>query len=250
MALGMSTSPDPQLPYQYRLVRLDASADLRDEAARAARAGGEEGTLLWVESRRPGSAGGTANGGEGGLHAALILRPEQPRPQVLQLAYVALGSLGLAVAELWPAMATLRYRWPDGLLINGVDSGRVWLSYAPDDSRTLEWLVVGLSLDGSEAEDISVATALEHFCRHFLARINHWDAQGFDAVRAHFLERAEGRGEPIAVRSGDGLAAGRFIDLDARGNLLFEDGRLVRLDAVFPPRPLSVAGPESDDHTR
>lgn len=242
MRVGDSAMQNPSLPHQYRLVHHGTVANLLDAAQCEAQAGAEEGTLLWADSQSAatGRSGDRWEALPGGLYGALILRPEHPLPQVLQLAYVGLTSLGFAVAELWPAMATLRYRWPNDLLLNASKAGAVWLRYPRTSSGPPPWLALGVALDAPEAEiaaeaDIDPAIVLEHFSRHFLAQINRWAEQGFEPLRTQFLERAEGRNEWLTVRVGEGITEGRFTDLDDSGNLVFDDGRAVELATVFPP---------------
>lgn len=215
-----ATTDAVALPRQYRLVLTDADDPL-DAAQRAVQAGAEEGTLLWV----PTAADDT-------LRAALVLRPEPPCEQALQLAYVALVSLGFAVAELWPAQATLRYRWPTELWLNGEPAGRVQVRYPDAGDGSCPWLLLGISLAGSEAgADVAVTAVLEHFCRHFLAQINRWAEQGFSGIRASFLERADA----VEVTLQGAAGCGRFVEIDDNGAVRLEGERREALAITFPP---------------
>jgi BirA family transcriptional regulator, biotin operon repressor / biotin---[acetyl-CoA-carboxylase] ligase len=63
--------------------------------------------------------------------------------------------------------------------------------------------------------------------------IETWRSGSFEAVRAAWLARARGIGEPVQVRLQDSTRSGRFEALDERGRLLLRlaDGRLDTISA-------------------
>ena len=70
-------------------------------------------------------------------------------------------------------------------------------------------------------------------------RIAQWDrGEGFTAILGGWLSAAQGLGEPIRVRDGNGEKIGRFVGLDRSGRLVLElsGGTLEKISAgdVFP----------------
>jgi BirA family biotin operon repressor/biotin-[acetyl-CoA-carboxylase] ligase len=250
-----SDTAAPRLPPQYELHRFASVDSVMATAERLARDGAEEGTLVWADAQEaaPGRLGGRWEAPTGGFYAALVLRPEVPDEQALQLAYVALLSLGRSMAELLPGPMTMRYRWPNDLLLADAKVGAVWARYPEAAGAAPAWLVLGVALNpdvpcadeeplaGAAATRTPAATRLlERFCRHFLAGINRWDTQGFDAARREWLILGEEGGDEVDVQLADGRVQGRFVDVDAAGRLLVErDGRRRRvpLSTAYPPLP-------------
>ena len=245
--------PAPELPPVYEPVPLAPGEDCTQEAARRARAGAEEGTLLWCG--RPGP--GRARLGEEwlppskGLSLGLVLRPEDPLPRAAQIALVATVALGVAVAEASPAMTDLRYRWPNNLLLGEGRAAAVDLRAGPP----ADWLVLGLhanlagepegvgaaSLQGETGVDLAAETLLEAFARHFLAWVTRWDQEGMDPVRRAWQQRDGQAGDPVRLALPGGALEGRQAEMDADGALALDgpagDRRVVTLaDAFGLPR--------------
>ena len=80
----------PSLPGPYELVIVPEADSVLGETVRRARAGAEEGTLVWAESQR---AARTRRGlpweaPRGNLHCGLVLRPEFDNATAQQLCTV------------------------------------------------------------------------------------------------------------------------------------------------------------------
>jgi BirA family transcriptional regulator, biotin operon repressor / biotin---[acetyl-CoA-carboxylase] ligase len=78
------------------------------------------------------------------------------------------------------------------------------------------------SLKEEGAGEVPVEDVLERFARAFLAWANRWLDDGFAPVRASWLRRARGLGEPIRVRLPNGTVEAKFADLDETGALVLE----------------------------
>lgn len=229
----------PQLPPHYDLVRLDHVDSVVAEAARRAREGAGEGTLVWAASQ--GSA--STRGGHlwhsppGNLHCALILRPDFSNERCGQLAYVAMLSAGSALATLLSPMTGLRYRWPNKLYINDLRAGQIVLASSGGGKDPYEWLVIGVminvelhppnpepdeyvSVHASGATDVTVPRLLEDFARYFLNWINRWAEDGFVPVGRQWQIRADGIGEEMALEVAGRRLAGTFVELDEQGRLV------------------------------
>lgn len=246
----------PQLPPHYELVQLYHVDDVMREAARRARNGAGEGTLVWAVEQ--GDAHTTSDkrwySPPGNLYCALLLRPDYSNARCGQLAYVAALSVGSALAELLLPMTGLRYRWPSKLYINDLRAGQIMLAASDGHSDPYEWLALGVmvnvaehppnpepeefvSVHASGATDVTVAQVLEGFARYFLHWINRWAENGFGPIAHQWQLRADGVGEEMTVRVGEQTHRGTFVEVDEEGRLvLLESGQIeqrISVNAFF-----------------
>lgn len=232
----------PQLPPHYDLVHLSHVDDVMREAARRARRGAEEGTLIWATEQGDARTHDDKRwySPPGNLHCALILRPDYSNARCGQLAYVAALSAGSALAELLSPMTGLRYGWPSDLLINDLRAGRILLAAPEVRSDPYEWLVLGVminvalhppnpepdefvSVHASGAPEVTVAQVLEGFARYFLHWINRWAENGFGPIAHQWQMRANGVGEELAIRVGNRIHRGTFVEVDEEGRLVLTE---------------------------
>ena len=235
------------LPHQYEMVILERVDDVTREAARRAADGAEEGTLVVAVEQ---SDARTRHGAPwfspaGNAHCAIVLRPDFPNARAGQLAYVGAVSAGAALAGLLSPMTGLRYRWPNRILLNELDAGRIALAGPGLDRDPMPWLVLGLmvnvahhpenpepeaynSVHASGSREVGAEALIEDFARHFLASINRWDEEGFDPISRAWTARAMGfgRSSELAGPDAPALSPSRMA-LDASGALRItkDDGR-------------------------
>ena len=214
----------PQLPSAYEFERIGEVDCLRAVAAEKARDGGAEGTLLFASNLRDarGYQGTHWQGFAENLHAAILLEPDFDPEQFQQIQYVAVVSLGAAIATHVAPMTSLTYGWPNDLNIAGQKIASVWIDRGSQEER--RWLTVTVSVNvmhapGEDTEDFSLQTMslreaegnsditapllLETWSRQFIAEINNWHEKGFAHTLAHWNIRADSRGKPISwVRDG------------------------------------------------
>jgi BirA family biotin operon repressor/biotin-[acetyl-CoA-carboxylase] ligase len=234
----------PSLPGPYELCMLPAVDSVLAEAVRRADAGAEEGTLLWASSQRDARTrrGHRWEAPEGNLHCATILRPDFDNRTAEQICTVAGVAAGAAIAELVAPMTGMGYRWPGDLLINELLSGQVQLAAPPGAGDPWPWLVVAVSVnvsehpenpepeafnsihDSGEADHVRAMDVLELYSRHFLRWINLWAEDGYEPVRAAWLQRARDVGEnrrlELPARSVEGTVRG----IGEHGELVLDTG--------------------------
>lgn len=232
-------SGSPQLPPQFELVQLGGVDSVMDEAARRARDGAGEGTLIWAAEQGDAQTrrGHRWYSPAGNLHCALILRPDFANDRCGQLAYVAVLSAGSALAGLLSPMTGLRYGWPTDLFINELKAGQIMLASSGGRSDPYEWLTVGVminvehhppnpepeefnSVRASGAREVTPGELLEDFARYFLSWINRWAEEGFEAIGRQWRMRADGIGEDLALQLGQRELSGTFVKLDEQGRLV------------------------------
>ena len=134
------------LPRQYELILLERVDDVVSEAGRRAESGAEEGTFVVAleQSDAHTRSGALWFSPAGNAHCAIVLRPDFSSARIGQLAYVTALSVGAALAGLLSPMTGLHYRWPNRILLNGLDAGRVMLAGPARASDPMPWLVVRL----------------------------------------------------------------------------------------------------------
>lgn len=246
----------PRLPAAYQLIALDSVGSTNDEAKRLANEGAEDGTLVWAREQTEGRGrhGRRWDSPAGNLYLSLIVRPDCPPAEALQLGFAAAVALGAALAGIVPPMTELRYKWPNDVLLNGRKVAGILMESSIKGGGSLDWLVLGLglniadhpresrfpatSLKAEGVDPISVEDALELFCRHFLLWVSRWLEDGFDPVLKAWMGYAYALGEKIEVRLGEETVTGRFAELDPSGALILEtdDGgrRTLTYGDVFP----------------
>jgi len=237
----------PSLPIPYTLVELERAESALEAACRLAREGAEEGTLVHVreESAPRGRLGGPWWSAPGNLHCALVLEPEGDARAAGELGLIGVVALGTAVAGLLSPLVSLRYRWANDVLVNGAKAATVSLAGPATENGVLPWLVLGVranvavcpeetgfpatSLTEVEGEvEFGHAELLEGFAREFLAWINRWAEAGLGTVLEAWRPRAEGIGEPTALRLSGGRVEGTVSGVDEAGSLLLETSAGVR----------------------
>ena len=245
------TPPQPGLPAAYRLVLYDTVDSTNDEAKRLARAGAEEGTLVWgiEQTAGRGRRGHTWASPPGNLYASLSLRSRCPIDQAAQLGFVAALAVGATLGStVEKRLDGLSYKWPNDVLLRGRKIAGILLESELGDGELLEFVVVGVGINlvssprntefpaTSIAEEdfgiVSPGAALEEFAGHFRAWEERWREEGFAPIRRAWRTHAAALGEPIRVRLEPATLHGRFVDIDQDGALLLESaGELRRVAA-------------------
>ena len=234
---------DLLLPPQYEPVLLDRVDDVVREAARRAKRGAEEGTIVVAGEQHDARtrSGRAWFSPPGNAHCAVVLRPDFPNRHAGQLVYVAGVSAGAALAGLLSPMTGMRYRWPNRILLNELDAGRIALAAPGRDADPMPWLVLGLMLNvaqhpenpepeaynsvhASGSPEVGAHMVVEDFARHFLASINRWADEGFPPIARAWTARAAGfeRGAQSAAPQGT-ARTGPHRELDAEGALRIRD---------------------------
>lgn len=251
--------PHADLPRLYELIAHERVDSILLEARRMARAGADEGTVVWAleqGERAPGPGDGWVPQ-SGGLACAFILRPDDPARVAAQIGLVATIALVNAIAELVAPMTALHCGWPGDIILGGRKTGRVTIDAAVGDDGEVEWLNilvevnvqapadhvdlnhVYLQFDGHC--DVTPQQLLEQFSRELLIWLDRWANEGFASIRSAWLHRAGGAGQPVEVPIADGTLAGTLTDLDDEGGLVVETSTGSRRLSL-PPLGLNRSG--------
>ncbi|WP_346432658.1 biotin--[acetyl-CoA-carboxylase] ligase [Pseudohoeflea coraliihabitans] len=222
----------------FRHLPLGDVGSTNTEALKRARAG--EASGLWITADRQldgrGRRGRPWTSESGNLYASLLLIDPAPITQLGSLPLVVAIAVHNAIAMLLPPDAgQLAIKWPNDILINGAKTCGILLEseVLPDGSRAVV-AGCGVNIAHHPARTDYASTRLndhamsaspqEFFARLFVTMeetLNDWDSgRGLSRIRAAWLERAAGVGQPITVRLPDSEISGLFKDIDADGRLI------------------------------
>ena len=244
-------SAESRLPSGYRLLAFECIGSTNEEAKRLAASGAAQGTIIWAREQTAGRGrqGRRWSSPRGNLYFSLILRPDRPMAEAVQISIVAAVAVGEALEALGGSAAVC-LKWPNDVLINGSKVCGILLESAASGAKSVDWLILGIgvnvgnfplgtefpatSLRAESHKPITVEETLESAMNAFSRWFEVWRAKGFAPVRKAWLARAWKRGKAIQARVDGELVDGRFHDLDETGALILQvsDGSLRRITAA------------------
>jgi BirA family biotin operon repressor/biotin-[acetyl-CoA-carboxylase] ligase len=249
--------------HTYRSVTLDEVGSTNSEAF--ARAGAGESGPLWIAARRQTRGRGRSGRGwtspAGNLYASLLQRLACPPAVVHQLSLVAgvalIDAIGQAAGE--GKLPGLRLKWPNDVLVDDAKCAGILAEsqIVGRDGEVTAVIGVGVNLVSHPADLPHATTDLAYHGVHATPLrmldalapgmqrwIEIWDGgRGLAAVRAAWLARAGAVGESLSVNTGSERIAGTFIDLDADGALLMQDGQGAQRRVTFGDVALAPHAP-------
>ncbi len=229
----------PVLPPVYDLVVIAGERDAFTRACELARSRVRDGLLVWNE--RPDR-----------LQLAVLLEPEAGLEESLQVVPLFTLAVGDALGGFTAPTLPLALRWPATVLIDGVELARIrWARGEPPVPGGIPpWIVLGLdapmrepaepgrmpdrmTVEGAAGEPVAATAIVERIARHFLARVDRWQEEGFAPIARAWNRRLDGRGRITRMEFGEVEAAGVVEGLDDRGGLRIGGRSLSLLD--LPP---------------
>ena len=233
----------PEVRSRSQVVRLESCASTNAELLAHAERGAEP--WLWIVSKQQtggrGRAGRSWSAPEGNLSTSLLLRPSCPPMAAAQLALIAGiaahdAILEAAAGEGDALRTTLRLKWPNDILADGLKLGGILLESLPADASGRLAVVIGIGINvrahpeelagaATNLAEIGLATTPENLFDALANAMAHWvdrwsHGAGFAHVRQAWLERATPLGTRVTVQSGKQRLAGSFAGLDEDGALL------------------------------
>jgi BirA family transcriptional regulator, biotin operon repressor / biotin---[acetyl-CoA-carboxylase] ligase len=235
------------------VVFLDAVDSTNAHALRLAKAG-ERGPL-WIVAKEQSTGRGRRGRAWisriGNLYATLMLTDPGPARAAPQLGFVAALALHDAAVAAAPALAPrLALKWPNDLLCAGRKISGILIEGEGDPVA----VAIGVGVNcrhhpdatelpatdfAAEGADVDAATLFRHLAEAMQARLTLWNrGAGFAAVRAAWLSRTQGLGQPIRVRLAERETTGCFETIDDAGRLVLRttNGEVEAVAAgdVFP----------------
>jgi BirA family biotin operon repressor/biotin-[acetyl-CoA-carboxylase] ligase len=209
----------------------DTLASTQDAAIDAARAGdpGRLAILAAEQTSGRGSRGRSWTGASGNLHLSALFRPENLLPQPGFWALMAAVSLHEAVAGHVADPSSLQLKWPNDLLHDGAKLGGILIDSALDARGMLDWVVIGLGVNLSQAPAIEgrataslagTGLAPARLASDILRSFDRWIQRPLPELRDAWLGRAHPIGTWLDIATGTQRHAGAFAGLAADGGLL------------------------------
>ncbi|MGI9386570.1 MAG: biotin/lipoate--protein ligase family protein [Methyloligellaceae bacterium] len=188
---------------------------------------------------------------------AIVLEPDVPLEQALQMIPVAMVASGDCLGALTPPQVAVTFHWPATIRVNGGQLGRIRAAAGhgkPAPDVVPDWLVIAIKLrlrhEGGDLEpghnpDVTALSEegckrltrnelIESYCRHFLTWLNNWQDDGFRQVHGAWLFRTDKVNDDITVSLKDRKFEEKFLGLDDFGNLLLksDDGQTTLLRLI------------------
>ena len=216
----------------------DTLGSTNAEALARARAG-ERGPL-WITAKTQnagrGRRGNVWASPPGNLYATLLLTEPAPPPMAPQLSFVAALALHDALCERAPSLGlALTLKWPNDVLLGGAKLAGILIE---GESELAFAVAIGIGVNCVShpadvpfpATDLAAAGALvtpeallDALAASMRRRVAQWQrGEAFSSIRADWLKRAAGLGQPIKVRLPESELAGVFRGLDEAGRLQLE----------------------------
>jgi BirA family transcriptional regulator, biotin operon repressor / biotin---[acetyl-CoA-carboxylase] ligase len=198
---------------------------------------------------------------KGNLHASALMIDPCPPAVAAELGFVAGVALARVAKDLgatdvglkWPNDLTSRGAKCAGILTEGVGLGGGRTAYVVGLGVNCAHAPEGLGyptscLTRAGGQAVTPGELLGPLVERFDEALDAWRAgEGFEHIRAAWLDCALGLGEPIAIKDGAGMREGVFEGIDASGRLLMRSERGIEsveaADLTLSPRvdPLSRA---------
>jgi BirA family biotin operon repressor/biotin-[acetyl-CoA-carboxylase] ligase len=221
-----------------RHIVYDTLGSTNAEALARARAG-ERGPLwisAYAQEAGRGRRGNRWTSPPGNLYATLLLTDPSPQAVAPQLSFVAALALHDGVCDCAPQLGpVIKVKWPNDLLLRAEKLAGILIE---GESSPVFAVAIGIGVNCAShpgdmpfpATDLAAAGALvtpEALIASVAAamsrRLNQWQrGEGFTGIRADWLKRAAGIGQPIRVRLPEKELSGHFRGLDDAGRLQLE----------------------------
>jgi BirA family biotin operon repressor/biotin-[acetyl-CoA-carboxylase] ligase len=211
---------------------------------------GEPGGLAVLARRQErgrGREGRTWISTPGNLFVSVLLRPRGPARDGGMWSLLAAVALWDTIASLLPDRSALRLKWPNDMLLNGRKLAGILLDSSANPTGGFDWLVIGFGVNLAAAPEIPgrAAAALaeivlppppEQVATSLLARLDRLrevcERDGFEPIRAAWLERAQPMGTPLMLKVGEREYNGAFAGVSDDGSLLLQMGARVQTFAA------------------
>jgi len=219
-----------------------------DEALGLARAGAEEGHVVWsaFQEKGKGRLGRTWQAPPGkNLSLSILCRPQMALIDSLKMtlgsAWILRQSIISAFPEYAGALQGLKLKWPNDLVYERRKVAGI-LVESISRERNTEALVCGFGLNvnwsRSEMPDelAGKATSLKDICgtaleiktiaakliENFETRYLQWQQDNFESVNELWLSVCDHKDRELSFKTAQGVERGRFCGIDARGFLIYE----------------------------
>jgi len=229
---------------QIVIHRLESITSTNDAAARMAREGAPEGTVVVAQEQTAGRGrhGRKWSSPAGGLYLSIILRPDLPFEDLRQMAFLAAVASAEAVGQVSGLPA--RIKWPNDVLLNARKVCGILieacLRFRPWRICSLRSVVVGFGINVNNQEfppeisqaatsialevgrPIAVEEVEEALLSHLDARYSRYLAAGFAPILSEWRNLDCTAGRQVTVSTAEGAIEGTAVEIDPHGDLIIE----------------------------
>lgn len=209
-----------------------------DEAKFRISQGNADGSVIiaYRQSKGRGRRGRPWEDLPGNLYMTYITSLDCSPSAALQLSFVTCVAAGEALRPLIPRENTLRYKWPNDLLLNGKKVGGILVEVlsVPDKKGVTCLISCGLNLKSHPSSNVRYPTtsfqhehldlpleeALQGIVMSLESYIRLWKEKGFSPIRALWMAWASGLDQNISFDLSGKLQLGIFEGIDEEGGLL------------------------------
>lgn len=241
-----------RFPDNYHLIALDDVDSTNEDARRRIKSGTSPGTVVWARRQTAGRGrrGRPWSSPQGNLYLSLAVQPNCSPSEAAQLSFLAGVVVAETVAAQLPMESRVTLKWPNDVLIDGSKTCGILLEGENDPAGGPPWVIVGIGLNVESspeytpypatnlrregADVIDVAVLVEELVARWADWFTRWETGGFSMIRAAWLARAHNLKGDIIAKLPRETIEGRFVDLDANGELVLETraGRVMHINAA------------------
>ena len=221
---------------QFTVWHHDKIGSTNDEARRLAAQGAPHGTVVHADEQTTGRGRLSRSwfSPPGNLYVSILLRTGQSAARAAELSFLAALAVADTVEALLPRQVRAMLKWPNDVLINGAKIAGILLEHIDDAT------IMGIGLNVLEAPPnaayrtttivanggiASVDGARDILLDRLGHHLSAWQTDGFDSIRAQWLNRSYPLGAAIQASSAGEPVAGHFAGLDLDGALLLDTPR-------------------------
>ncbi|MDB5398783.1 MAG: BirA family transcriptional regulator [Acetobacteraceae bacterium] len=218
---------------QFTVWHHDRIGSTNDEARRMAAEGAPHGTVIHADEQISGRGrlAHTWFSPPGNLYLSILLRTGQPVARTAELSFLAALAVADTVEALLPRQTRAMLKWPNDVLVSGAKIAGILLEQLDDAT------IVGIGLNVLEAPSntayktttivanggiASVDSARDILLDRIGGHLLVWHTDGFEPIRAQWLNRSYPIGAAIRANSSGNPVAGHFAGLDLDGALLLD----------------------------
>lgn len=192
---------------------------------------------------------------KGNLYTTFVLDVSAFPEKASQVSFVTALAVSSGIQPFLKPEVNVGLKWPNDVLINDRKVAGILLELVHCAKTNTHWLLVGIGvnicfapsnvkwpatfLNKNTKDYLSRNTVLDSILNSFYKYYDLWENEGFEIIRANWLDFWVHRDKEMSVQLGRESVKGHLIDLDDTGCLLVKEmcGRITKIwagDVRFP----------------
>ena len=225
-------------PSHLAITSVDVATSSSDLAWNAASQGAPAGPAFPVGEQTKGRGHRGANwmSARGGMYLSILLRPDLTADRFFGLSFLAALAIREALSRHLDGVP-ISVKWPNDILAGGGKLCGILVEARGGDvviGTGVNLLPVEAEIPGARLKPVSVAglgggslspyDLADAYGQNLLSRLQQYETAGFDATRLEWLDHCAHINAIVKVDADAGPVSGRFVDLDADGAMVLDDG--------------------------